>query len=304
MKLTQLQEAQYGDHPAVKFIKSVPEESDDWTQFPYSEITHVAEVITNTFGDPEHEPRRSSFGGHYWREWSWKIDTENGGHILVFLSPQKKKKGPNKPLVAKLGVEHYAPDMDILEAKYYRVDDKFVCLDCAGSGETDEVFVSPLTGASQRKGCKTCDGKGYLTQNTIDRMRNPPSKLIRLKEAKYHIDHPILQKVYEFFDILYYNKPAQERATPYRNRHKEWRFDRDNAQGAIQALEGEFGETTFNQKNDGGETWEWRTEWRPAGETRDETDYFIVSVSIPKEHAGGFRMQSDLRAYLLVEAED
>ncbi len=70
------------------------------------------------------------------------------------------------------------------EARYYREKDKYVCPKCKGSGESSTVFQSPITQNRMRKGCKYCDGRGYLKQRDIDQKRNPP-KLKLMREARY-----------------------------------------------------------------------------------------------------------------------
>jgi hypothetical protein len=115
MKLAQILEARYYGNPIINFIQKVEVGTDDYTQFPRDEIPQVADAITRVYGQPKHEPRRTSFGGDAWREWYWEVDNPES-YLNIYITIPKRAKGEKR--VARLGVENYEYENDPDEHRY------------------------------------------------------------------------------------------------------------------------------------------------------------------------------------------
>lgn len=109
MKVAQILEARYYSNPIINFIQKVEVGTDDYTQFPRDEIPQVVDAITRAYGQPKHEPRRTSFGGDAWREWYWTVDNPES-YLNIFVNIPKRAKG--EPRVARLSVENYKYEND------------------------------------------------------------------------------------------------------------------------------------------------------------------------------------------------
>lgn len=92
MKLKQILEATYDEHPAIKFIMQTPfayeeEIVDHTTTFPVKDVGNVVETITNKFGQPleagrEYPKKSRKPHGKYWL---WEIDEEDTRRVIRIL---------------------------------------------------------------------------------------------------------------------------------------------------------------------------------------------------------------------------
>lgn len=209
MKIKSVLEAQLSDKPEVSFarLKRVAREVQELTDAELdkyeSEENLLILTIWKTLYHSDIEQLDNKFGEHDefnipefsipWYRWEvdgvWIImKVYSSGSIEFEVLPATTRQQPQDRYLRQRHDQIMDPAAyeSVMEAKYFKEDDKYQCLDCEGKGGH---YVQDGPDDYDVERCDMCGGKGWirhrLMQNLLHDNLYKPSEFKRLKEAKY-----------------------------------------------------------------------------------------------------------------------
>lgn len=209
MKIKSVLEAQLADKPDVSFarLKRVARELQELTGAEFDQDMSEKDILVlsiwKTLYHSDIEKLDSKFGEHDefdvpefripWYRWEvdgvWIIMKYYSGDIQFEVLPATTREQPQDRYLRQRHDEIMDPAKyeSVMEAKYFKDDDKYQCPDCEGEGG---FYRQDGPDDYDVERCEMCNGRGWLKNRDVQHLLRyndlyKPSEFKRLKEAKY-----------------------------------------------------------------------------------------------------------------------
>lgn len=209
MKIKSILEAQLADKPKVSSarLKRIAREVSEFTGAKLdaedSEQDLLILTVWKTLYISDLDNLDKKFGEHDefdipefrtpWYRWEvdgvWIILKDYSGNLQFEVLPATTREQPQDRYLRQRHDEIMDPAKyeSVMEAKYFKDDDKYQCPDCEGEGG---FYVQDGPDDYDVERCEMCNGRGWLKNRDVQHLLRyndlyKPSEFKRLKEAKY-----------------------------------------------------------------------------------------------------------------------